>query len=66
MGSVRSTTKGESIKSNLTSSSTTQSLNSDLFNYTIIKDISSPGAFDNVLKQYPEIEIFTYSITISF
>lgn len=28
IGSVRSTTKGESIKSNLTSSSTTQSLNS--------------------------------------
>lgn len=61
IGSVRSTTKGESIKSNLTSSSTTQSLNSDLFNYTIIKDISSPGAFDNVLKQYPEIEIFLHT-----
>lgn len=32
-----------------------------MFNYTIIKDISSPGAFDNVLKQYPEIEIFLHT-----
>ncbi|EMG50562.1 hypothetical protein G210_2198 [Candida maltosa Xu316] len=57
IGSVRSPSKGDSLKSNLLK----LNLPSDRFNYEIVPDISSPGAFDDALKKHPEISVFIHT-----
>ncbi|KAI5953649.1 GRP2 [Candida jiufengensis] len=51
IGSVRSTEKGDNFKNLLKEAG----LNYELFEYEIVKDISSKGAFDDALKSHPEI-----------
>ncbi|CAK7902485.1 putative NADPH-dependent methylglyoxal reductase Grp2p [[Candida] anglica] len=52
IGSVRSTEKGEALKKNL---------NSEDFEYVIISDIQTKGAFNDVLKSHPEITIVLHT-----
>lgn len=52
IGSVRSESKGQSLSQALKNNSN--------FSYVIIPDISTPGAFDAVLKQHPEITGFLH------
>ncbi|CAK7902503.1 putative NADPH-dependent methylglyoxal reductase Grp2p [[Candida] anglica] len=61
IGSVRSTEKGDALKKNL---------NSDKFQYAIVRDIQVEGAFNEVFKNHPEITIvlhtaspFTFNVT---
>ncbi|GMM36893.1 methylglyoxal reductase (NADPH-dependent) [Saccharomycopsis crataegensis] len=52
VGTVRSTEKGEKLKT---------SLNSDKFSYEIVKAIEEEGAFDEALKKHPEATIFLHT-----
>ncbi|CAK7902498.1 putative NADPH-dependent methylglyoxal reductase Grp2p [[Candida] anglica] len=61
IGTVRSTEKGDALKKNL---------NSDKFQYAIVRDIQVEGAFNEVFKNHPEISIvlhtaspFTFNVT---
>ncbi|RCK54684.1 putative NADPH-dependent methylglyoxal reductase GRP2 [Candida viswanathii] len=52
IGSVRSEAKGEEL---------TQSINSKDFSYVVVPDISAPGAFDEALKEHPEVTVFIHA-----
>lgn len=52
IGSVRSAEKGEQLK---------KDLGSDLFQYEIVEDIVTPGAFDESLKKHPEVTVFLHT-----
>lgn len=52
VGSVRSAAKGDDLKANL---------KSDNFSYEIVKDIAAPNAFDEALKNHPEVSVFLHT-----
>lgn len=52
IGSVRSESKGEDLK---------QLVNSKDFRYVVVPDISDIGAFDQALKDHPEITVFIHA-----
>lgn len=52
VGSVRSSEKGDHLA---------EQLNSDKFCYEVVADISVPGAFDQCLKNHPEITVFLHT-----
>ncbi|CAK7902490.1 putative NADPH-dependent methylglyoxal reductase Grp2p [[Candida] anglica] len=58
IGTVRSTEKGDALKKNL---------NSDKFQYVIVRDIQVEGAFNEVFKNHPEITIVLHTASpVSF
>lgn len=57
VGTVRSVEKGEILK---------KSLGSDKFNYEIVPDIGTEGAFDLVLQNHPEITILLHTASPFF
>ncbi|KAI5966444.1 GRP2 [Candida pseudojiufengensis] len=62
IGSVRSTEKGEDLKSLLQEAG----LQFDLFSYEIVKDITAKGAFDQALKSNPDITDFLHTASPFF
>ncbi|EGW30505.1 NADPH-dependent methylglyoxal reductase GRE2 [Spathaspora passalidarum NRRL Y-27907] len=52
IGSVRSTTKGDHLKS---------LLNSPNFSYEIVEDVEKEGAFDQALQKHPEVTVFLHT-----
>jgi len=52
VGSVRSSSKGDQLK---------ESLKSDKFSYEIVADIEKEGAFDEALKNHPEVTVFLHT-----
>ncbi|CAK7902495.1 putative NADPH-dependent methylglyoxal reductase Grp2p [[Candida] anglica] len=52
IGSVRTAEKGDALKKNL---------NSDKFQYAIVRDIQVEGAFNEVFKNHPEITIVLHT-----
>lgn len=52
VGTVRSTEKGEHLK---------KLLASDNFSYEIVKDVEPAGAFDEALKNHPEVTVFLHT-----
>ncbi|GEQ69586.1 hypothetical protein JCM33374_g3258 [Metschnikowia sp. JCM 33374] len=52
VGSVRSAAKGDHIK---------QLFGSDAFTYEIVPDLEAPGAFDQALKNHPEVTVFLHT-----
>ena len=57
IGSVRSEEKGKYLKSLIESAG----LNSNLFNYVIVKDIGAKGAFNEALQAHPEVTVFLHT-----
>ncbi|RCK54745.1 putative NADPH-dependent methylglyoxal reductase GRP2 [Candida viswanathii] len=57
VGTVRSTTKGDSLKSNLS----TAGLASGNFSYEVVPDIAVKGAFDAALQAHPEVTVFLHT-----
>ncbi|CAI5757705.1 unnamed protein product [Candida verbasci] len=57
IGSVRSSQKGDQLKSDLKS----LGLKSDSFSYEIVEDIVTKGAFDKALQSHPEISVFLHT-----
>ncbi|RCK55064.1 putative NADPH-dependent methylglyoxal reductase GRP2 [Candida viswanathii] len=57
VGTVRSSEKGDSLKSNLA----TAGLSAENFSYEIVKDISVKGAFDDALKALPKVIVFLHT-----
>ncbi|EMG50750.1 GRP2 putative NADPH-dependent methylglyoxal reductase GRP2 [Candida maltosa Xu316] len=57
VGTVRSTEKGESLKSNLKDAG----LASENFEFEIVKDIAVKGAFDEALEKHPEVTVFLHT-----
>ncbi|GEQ69577.1 hypothetical protein JCM33374_g3249 [Metschnikowia sp. JCM 33374] len=52
VGSVRSAAKGDHVK---------KLFASDAFTYEIVSDIVAPGAFDQALKNHPEVTVFLHT-----
>ncbi|OBA22539.1 NAD(P)-binding protein [Metschnikowia bicuspidata var. bicuspidata NRRL YB-4993] len=52
VGTVRSSEKGENLK---------KLLNSNSFSYEIVKDVEPAGAFDEALKNHPEVTVFLHT-----
>ncbi|KAG7660573.1 uncharacterized protein J8A68_005992 [[Candida] subhashii] len=52
VGSVRTATKGESLK---------ELTQSDKFSYEVVPELESPGAFDQALKRHPEVAVFLHT-----
>ncbi|KAG7660873.1 uncharacterized protein J8A68_005548 [[Candida] subhashii] len=52
IGTVRTTSKGESLK---------ELVKSDKFSYEVIPDLVSEGAFDQVLEKHPEATVFIHT-----
>ncbi|RLV96628.1 putative NADPH-dependent methylglyoxal reductase GRP2 [Spathaspora sp. JA1] len=52
VGSVRSSTKGDYLKS---------LLNSSNFSYEIVEDVEKEGAFDKALQSHPEVTVFLHT-----
>ncbi|EDK43722.1 conserved hypothetical protein [Lodderomyces elongisporus NRRL YB-4239] len=57
IGSVRSSEKGEHLKSLLANAG----LKAENFSYEIVKDIAAKGAFDEALKAHPEVTVFLHT-----
>ncbi|CAI5757704.1 unnamed protein product [Candida verbasci] len=57
IGSVRSSEKGDQLRTDLKS----LGLNSKLFTYEIVEDIATKGAFDKALQSHPEISVFLHT-----
>ena len=57
VGSVRSEAKGETLK---------KCLNSEKFQYELVKDITADGAFDAAIKAHPEVTVLLHTASPFF
>lgn len=60
VGTVRLSAKGEKLKQNL------DTVNQGLFEFVVVRDMSTPGCFDEVFERYPDISIVLHTASPYF